>query len=152
MHNLETVISTGRRFINLVSTSEQAVDFTSDDHFYDALQAHVNVSWVQVKNGHRAINSDTLAEKWLVLPEVARRTLEQTTQRGIRTISNPSLSRRFRTNNRQLQYKRLCHNCFTDTMMAKTKSRRAELYTQVYATGFHWSRVHPLPPGSPLKT
>ena len=144
VHDLETVISTGRRFINLVSTSDQAVDFTSDDHFHDALQAHVNVSRVQVKNGHRAINSDMLAEKWLVSPEVARRTLERTTQRGVRTISNPSLSRRFRTNDRQLRYKRLRHDCFTDTMMAKTKSRRGEVYTQVYATGFHWSRAYPM--------
>jgi hypothetical protein len=54
------------------------------------------------KNGHQAINPDTLTEKWLVLPEVAGRTLERTTQRGVRTISNPSLSRRFRTNDRQL--------------------------------------------------
>ena len=76
VHNLETAISTGRWFINLVSTSEQAVDFTGNDHFHNALQANVNVSWVQVKNGHQSINSDMLAEKWLVSPEVARRTLE----------------------------------------------------------------------------
>ncbi len=29
-------------------------------------------------------------------------------------------------------------------MMAKTKSWRGELYTQVYATGFHWLRAHPM--------
>ena len=54
----------------------------SNDHFHDALQAHVNVSGVQIKNGHRAINSDTLTEKWLVSPEVARRTLKRTTKGG----------------------------------------------------------------------
>ena len=96
-----------------------------------------------MKNGHQAIFSDTLAEKWLVLPKVARHTLEQTTQRGVRTISNPSLSRQFRTNDRQLQYKRLRHEVFTDTMQAKTKYRCGELYTQVYATGFHWLQAHP---------
>ncbi len=35
------------------------------------------------------------ADKWMVSPEVACRTLERTTQRGVRTISHPSLSRRF---------------------------------------------------------
>jgi hypothetical protein len=102
VHDLETVISTGRQCINVVSTSKQAVDFTRNDHFHDALQAHVNVLQVQVKNGHQAINSDTLAEKWLVSPEVARRTLKRTTRRRVWTISNPSLSQRFRTNARQL--------------------------------------------------
>ena len=29
-------------------------------------------------------------------------------------------------------------------MMAKTKSQCGELYTQVYTTGFHWSRAHPM--------
>ena len=52
VQDLETVISTGRRFINFVSTPKQAVDFTSDDHFHDALQAHVNVLGFKSKNGH----------------------------------------------------------------------------------------------------
>jgi hypothetical protein len=52
----------------------------------------VNVLQVQVKNGHHAINYELLAEKWLVLMDVAKRTLEQTTQRGVRTISHPSLA------------------------------------------------------------
>jgi hypothetical protein len=37
VHDLEDVIAKGRRFINLVSTSEQAVNFTGDDHFHDVL-------------------------------------------------------------------------------------------------------------------
>ena len=137
MHDTENIIATGRRYINLVSTSVQGVDFTSDDHFHDVLRAHVNISWVQVKNGHRAINNELLAEKWLVSTDVAKRTLERTTQRGVRTISHPSMACRFRTNDRQLQYKRLHHDVFTDTMQAKTKACRGDLYTQVYATGFH---------------
>jgi hypothetical protein len=41
-------------------------------------------------------------------------------------------------------YKRLRHDVFTDTMQSKTKSRRGELYSQVYTTGFHWCRAHPM--------
>jgi hypothetical protein len=29
-------------------------------------------------------------------------------------------------------------------MQAKTKPHRGDLYTQVYAAGFHWLRVHPM--------
>ena len=144
VHDFDNVIAEGRRFINLVSTSAQSADFTSDEYFHVALQALVNVSRVKVGNSRRAIGHELLADKWMVSPEVARRTLERTTQRGVRTISHPSLSRRFRTNDRQLRYKRLRHDVFTDTMQSKYKSRRGELYSQVYTTGFHWCRAHPM--------
>ena len=62
----------------------------------------------------------------------------------VQTISHPSLSRRFRTNDRQLHYKHLRHDVFTDTMQSQYKSHRGELYSQVYTTGFHWCRVHPM--------
>jgi hypothetical protein len=29
-------------------------------------------------------------------------------------------------------------------MQSKTKSRQGELYSQVYTTGFHWRRAHPM--------
>jgi hypothetical protein len=107
VYDLDNVIAGGRRFINLVSTSKQSADFTANDYFHGALQACVKVSQVKVGNSCRAIGHKMLADKWLVSPEVARCTLERTTQRGVRTISHPSLSRRFQTNDRQLRYKRL---------------------------------------------
>jgi hypothetical protein len=39
VYDLDNVIAGGRRFINLVSTSEQSTDFTADDYFHGALQA-----------------------------------------------------------------------------------------------------------------
>ena len=106
----------GIRFINLVSTSAQSTDFTSDEYFHVALQALVNVSRVKVGNSCRAISHKLLTDKWMVSPEVAHRTLERTTQGGVRTILHPSLSRCFPTNDRQLCYKRFRYNIFTDTM------------------------------------
>jgi hypothetical protein len=82
VYDLDNVIARGRRFINLVSTSEQSTNFTADDYFHGALQACVKVSRVKVGNSRRAIGHEMLADKWLVSPEVARCTLERTTQRG----------------------------------------------------------------------
>ena len=82
VYDLDNVIAGGRRFINLVSTSEQSTDFTSDEYFHVALQALVNVSRVKVGNSRRAIGHELLADKWMVSSEVARRTLERTTQRA----------------------------------------------------------------------
>jgi hypothetical protein len=144
VHDLDNVIAGGQRFINLVLTSVQSANFTSDHYFHVALQALVNVSRVKVGNSHRAIGHKLLADKWMVSPEVACRTLERTTQWGVRTILHPSLSCCFWTNDRQLRYKRLRHDVFTDTTQSKYKSRRGELYSQVYMTGFHWCRAHPM--------
>ena len=83
VHDFDNVIAEGRRFINLVSTSAQSADFTSDEYFHVALQALVNVSRVKVGNSRRAIGHKLLADKWMVSPEVARRTLERTTQQGV---------------------------------------------------------------------
>jgi len=138
------VISGGQRFINLISTSEHSTDFTSDEYFHVALQARVNVSRVKVVNSCRTIGHKLLTDKWVISPEVAHTTLERRTQWGVQMISHQSLSRRFETNNRQFCYKRLWHDVFTDTMQSQYKSRQGELYSQVYTTGFHWCRAHPI--------
>ena len=95
VHDLDNIISRGQRFINLVSASEQSADFTSDEYFHVILQARVNVSREKVGNSRRTIGHKLLADKWMFSPEVARRTLKRMTQRGVQTISHPSLSRRF---------------------------------------------------------
>ena len=86
----------------------------------------------------------TLARRWGISPDTARQTLCCTTQRGVRTCLNPTLSRHFLTNDRMLRYKWLPHPCFTDTLISGTTSRRGHKYAQVYSTSFGWSRTHPL--------
>ena len=58
VHDLDEVIAGGQRFINLVSMSEQAADFTSDEYFH-----RVNISRVKVGNSRRAIGHELLADK-----------------------------------------------------------------------------------------
>jgi len=53
-------------------------------------------------------------------------------QRGVQTILHPSLSRRFRMNDRQLRSKRLRHDVFTDTMQSKYVVPRGALLTGLY--------------------
>ena len=92
----------------------------------------------------RAIDPTTLATCWVIRIKTARRTIEATTQRGVRTVAHPSLSQRFRTNDRQLQYQRLATEIYADTLVSKYKSRRGNSYAQVFATKFGWCRVFPI--------
>ena len=77
-----------------------------------------------------------LAAKWDIGLEAARRTLECTTQRELRKVPHPSLSRHFRTNDRQLRYRRLRHDVFGDTFLSRTKYKRGSKYSEVFVTKF----------------
>jgi hypothetical protein len=86
--------------INLLSslTTDQA-DVTDDENFYDVLASHVQISSIETSiNGHicsrktAPINPQTLAACWMISLERAKQTVKMTTQRGVRTCLNPTLS------------------------------------------------------------
>ena len=86
-------ITRGQHIINYLSTSiDHAVDFTDDDNFYKTLNAKANMDKVGESKGRHGVTSDPLSQKWLISPEADRRTVQNTTQRGIRTILHPSFS------------------------------------------------------------
>lgn len=70
-----------------------------------------------------SVDPDKLANRWGISLDAAKRTVRQTTQRGIRSVLHPTLSRRFRTNDRQMRYRQLQHDLYTDTLEAPVKSR-----------------------------
>jgi hypothetical protein len=118
---------------------------------HQVLTSKVMISSVETSlNGHirsrsiAPIDPQTLAARWMISPDRAKRTVVMTTQRGVRTCLNPTLSRRFPTNDRMLRYKRLPHTMFTDTMFASTASRQGNKMAQIYSTSFGWARAHPM--------
>ncbi len=116
--------------INLLSslTTDQA-DVTDDKNFYDVLASHVQISIIETSlNGHirscktTPIDPQTLAACWMISPERAKQTVIMTTQRGVRTCLNPTLSRQFPTNDQMLWYKCVLHTMFSDTLFAGSVS------------------------------
>ena len=85
-----------------------------------------------------------LAKRWGIGLQAAKNTLKKTTQRAIRTVLHPSLARRFRTNDRQLRYRRLPLDIFTDTLITKVPSRRGNKYCQVFGASNGWKRCFPI--------
>jgi hypothetical protein len=122
---------------------------TMDETFYDlnvALQRTTYVSTLKSIKPRYAIQPAILAKTWNIGLKVAQQTLDATLQRGVRTMLHPTLSRRFRTNDRQLRYRpRLSHDMFTDTLKANVTSWfQQNRYAQVFATRFGWVRVFPM--------
>ena len=86
--------------INLLSslTTDQA-DVTDDENFYDVLASHAQISSIETSvNGHiclcktMPIEPQTLAARWMISLEHAKQTIIMTTQGGVWTCLNPTLS------------------------------------------------------------
>jgi hypothetical protein len=135
----------------LHSLTTDLADITHDCNFHQVMLSHVNISSMDTSlNGHiqlrkiAPIDHTTLASRWMISPEKAKRTVQRMTQCGVWTCLNPTLARRFPTNNRMLRYKQLPHPVFTNTMFAGTASKQGNKCAQAYATTFGWSRAHPM--------
>lgn len=61
-----------------------------------------------VKTGKRmpSLHASELARKWNISPELAQKTLDCTTQEVARSADEPSLTRRYKSNDRMLRYNR----------------------------------------------
>jgi hypothetical protein len=138
---------------SISSTYTDLIDITHDDNFHQALSSNVVISsldtGMSMTGNVRArkapgVDFMTLSKRWCISPHKAKRTLTKTTQRGIQKCLDPSLTRRFPTNDRMLRYKRMPHACFTDTLVAGTTSRQGNKYAQAYCTSFGWMRAHPM--------
>jgi hypothetical protein len=138
---------------SISSTYTDHIDITHDDNFHQASSSNFVISsldtGMSMTGNVRArkapgVNSVTLSKRWCISPQKAQRTLTKTTQRGVCKCLDPTLSRRFPTNDQMLRYKRMPHPCFTDTLIAGTPSKQGNKYAQAYCTSFGWTRAHPM--------
>jgi hypothetical protein len=74
-------------------------DLTHDCNFHQVLTLHVVVSSIDASlSGHvrscktAPIDFMTLAGQWMITPDHAKKTVQRTTQRGVRTCLNPTLT------------------------------------------------------------
>ena len=84
----------------LHSLATDMADMTHKHNFHQVLASYVVISSVDASlNGHvrsrksAPIDFKTLAARWMVSPDRAKRTVQLTTQRGVRTCLNPTLAR-----------------------------------------------------------
>jgi hypothetical protein len=115
----------------------------NDDSFYSSLLSHVNISHTSTRRKN-VIDAERLATTWNIGIEAAKQTLKATTQRGIRSVANPDIARRFRTNDRQLRYRRLRTNMFSDTYFASATSKDGNNCAQIFCDETGWMRSYPM--------
>jgi hypothetical protein len=111
----------------------------------DANNLNLNVSLVRSEMRDKAgIHAATLAKKCGIGIEAAKRTHLVTTQRGIRRMIHPSLTKRYKANDRQLRYRRLPVTMYTNTMYSTILSRQMKKAAQIFCTDFGFVRAFPL--------
>ena len=144
-----SVIINSAYTVSLSSTaSSPLADITHDDNFATAL-----LSTVQISASHtsgtvgssrgKAVDASTLARRWKIPLDLAKKTIQVTTQRSVRQNPDRKHEVRFPTNDRMLRYPRLPYDLFTDTLLATTKSARGNKYGQAFASSIGWCRFYP---------
>ena len=90
------------------------------------------------------VSAEKLANNWKIGVEAAKRTVDATTQRAVRDFSNVTGSKRLKPYAWMLDYKRIQGTVYTDTFHGVCKSLRGNLYSQVYATDYQYTRTYPM--------
>jgi hypothetical protein len=106
---------------------------------------YFNVSLVKSEMRDNAgFDAATLNKNWGIGIEAAKRTHLVTTQRGIRRMIHPRLTKRCKTNDRQLQYLHLPVTIFTDKIYSTILSRQQNKAAQIFCTDFGFVRAFPM--------
>jgi hypothetical protein len=109
------------------------------------ITTNLNVSLVKSEMRDKAgVDAATLANNWGIGIEVAKRMRLVTTQRGIRRMIHPILTKWYNTNDRQLRYRRLPVTMFTDTIYSTIISRQENKSAQIFCTDFGFVRSFPM--------
>jgi hypothetical protein len=104
-----------------------------------------NVSLVKSEMRDKAgVDAATLANNWGIGIEATKRTRLVTTQRGIRRMIHPSLTKRYKTDDRQMQYLRMPVTMFTDTMYSTILSSQQKKAAQIFCADFGFVRAFPV--------
>ena len=92
-----------------------------------------------------AVSADFLSKIWHIKPELAKRTIQQTTQLRRHGEDN-NLSQRYSMNDRMLRYKRIESQFFTNTFFAteKGKSTRGHTCAQLFVSDKGFVSIYPL--------
>ena len=86
-------------------------------------------------------------ERWRIRKEEATTTVLAPTQRLVRSLLEPTLNRRYKTNDRMLRYFRIHMDMFMDTYFASNKlglSMQGFTCAQLFVTDFGLCKVKPM--------
>ena len=141
-----------RDFASVSAILSSVSTAVSDTSFVYALKRTVNIDSgrmrmiLSAKTGSRkgTVTPERLASIWNIGLETAKRTIERTTQRGVRDFTNAKMNCRLKPLSYQLMFEHLRTTMYTDTLFSKIESLQKNTCAQVFCTPLDWTRVFPL--------
>ena len=103
----------------------------------------VNIGAVTTSGAKSVLTPEILSKRFGCGLKTAQRTIEVTTQRGIRKIIHPG-ERRMRTNMAQLRYDRKRLTIYSDTAFPGLQSIRKNNCAQIFTNGYGWDHFFPM--------
>jgi hypothetical protein len=111
----------------------------------DDITTNLNISLVKSEMREKAgVDAATLAKTWGIGLEATKRTRLVTTQRGVSRMIHPSLTKRYKTNDRQLLYHCLPLTMYTDKMFSTILSKQDNKAAHIFCTDFGFVREFPM--------
>jgi hypothetical protein len=111
----------------------------------DNITTNLNLSLVKSEMRDKAgVDAETLAKNWGIGIEAAKRARLVTTQRGIRRMIHPSLTKQYNKNDRQLRYCHLPVTIYTATMYSTILSRQDNKEAQIFCTDYGFVKAFPM--------
>ena len=123
------------RLISCVRTGNSRTTLLGDD------DRHVNS--MSTKGGRSILTPEILSRRWNIGLKTANDTLQATSQRGLRSFTNP-IDRRLPTSQPHLSYSVLDKKMYSDTMFSKAKSLRSISAAQVWTDGNGFCLFYPI--------
>lgn len=141
--------SNGKKYQCCVSTNDLAVyeEYQMITKVVAAVRVatasrETSVSFLGAKDRHSQVNAETVARRFRCGLETAKKTLQATTQRGVRQSRHP-LNRRYRVDHLNLHRRRLNDTFYMDTLFSKVKSLSGFTCAQLITNGT-FTRVYPM--------
>lgn len=119
-----------------LDTEYGAISSALDDYYF--------IAAANTSARNQSVSAESLAKKWCIGVDTAKKTLRCTTQKGIRNTIYP-VERRFRTKQAQLRYNQLSgrHGRFyTDTFFSSVPSLNNSKMAQLYINDLSFMKVY----------
>ena len=137
-YDLASTLEAHVSFSNVMQVSKQSRE-EQDAYYEERTPGRGSIICEINSESKPRLDAQLLARKWGIGLDAAKRMIRATTSRGIWSVLDPMISRRYPTNDRQLRYRRLPLEMYSDTMKASVRSRNGNKYAQVYCTRSGWT-------------
>ena len=117
-----------------------------EDLFINDINYNVLISAIGLRQSESSLTPERLSKMWRIPLLTAKRTIEGTTHRFIRT-SEGHLSRRYRTDTHSRRYRRLggpYARFYTDTLFFKIRTVSQFLCAQIYSNRIGYTKIYPM--------